>query len=43
VLVANFLEHSINDETISEYKIKGKKLVSELINFTKTFNEEDEG
>ena len=41
-LVADFINYAIKEENISEFKLQGKPLIQELINFTKTFNEEDE-
>lgn len=41
-LVADFINYAIKEENISEFKPKGKALIQELIQFAKTFNEEDE-
>lgn len=41
-LVADFINFAIKEDNISEYKLKGKALIQELITFAKTFNEEDE-
>jgi hypothetical protein len=40
--VADFISFAIREDNISEYKLKGKALIQELVNFAKTFNEEEE-
>lgn len=41
-LVADFINFAIKEENISEFKLKGKALIQELVSFAKTFNEEEE-
>jgi hypothetical protein len=42
MLAARFITKSVQDETISEYKVKGDLLLKELVTFAKEFKDDDE-
>ena len=37
-----FIQYSLTEETISEYKLKPTTLITELISFAKTFKDDDD-
>jgi hypothetical protein len=41
-LLANFIRHSLKDESISQYKLKPSALVTELIQFSNTFKDDED-
>ena len=42
ILVVHFLKHTLIEENISQYKVKGAALIRELVEFARNFRDEEE-